>query len=152
MSYVLRHAQPEDMLSLHRFHREQCARDGVDYPLPEIFDEEGRQDPTIPMALVLVEGDEVKGALLFEAKGLEMMLIGCSPKLTAVVKQEQNGIIYTLRSLGYRWIRTLVTRKRLPMLRESLRQAYFRRDDIDFASFFLDFDQRDRAIQKEQES
>ena len=149
--YTLRPAQPKDMPGLIRAHKEQAKRDGVDYPLPELFDEDGHQAPHIPYALVLVRGDHVEGALLFEAKGLEMMLIGCSPKLTAVIKREQGGIIYALRSLGYRWLRTLVTRTRLPQLRESLRQAHFRRDDVDFASFFLDFDERERAIAREQE-
>lgn len=124
------------MPGLIKRHKEQLERDGVDYPLPEIFDEDGRQAAHIPYAIVLVKDDEVEGAVLFESKGLEMTLIGCSPRLTAVVQREQAGIIYTLKSMGFRWIRALVTRTRLTPLREPLRQAGFRRDDTEFASFF----------------
>jgi hypothetical protein len=124
------------MPSLIKLHKEQLERDGVNYPLPDIFDEDGNQAAHIPCAIVLVNGDKVEGAVLFESKGVEMTLIGCSPRLTAVIKREQDGILYTLRSMGFRWIRTLVTRTRLTPLREPLRQAEFRRDDPQFASFF----------------
>lgn len=125
------------MPQLFALHAQQNRRDRTRYPLAEIFDEDGRQAPHIPYALVIARGDEVLGGIVFEAKGLEMMLIGCNSRVTIMAERERTGILYTLRKMGFRWIRTLVTKGAvLKVLKAPLVEAGFRRDDGRFASFF----------------
>jgi hypothetical protein len=132
----LRPAEPKDMLALFKLHEAQNRRDKTQYPLLEIFDEEGRQAENIPLALVVVQGEEVVGGIIFESKGVEMMLIGCNPRVTIMAEREREGIVYTLRKMGFRWIRSLVTKGVVKQLSKPMEQAGFRRDDRRFASFF----------------
>lgn len=136
MTTVLRQAMPKDMPQLIQLHAAQNRRDRTRYPLADIFDEDGRQADYIPVALVVARGDEVLGAIIFEAKGVEMMLIGCNPRVTLMAEREREGILYTLRKMGFRWIRSLVTKSVVKQLSQSMKQAGFRRDDGRFASFF----------------
>ena len=53
-----------------------------------------------------------------------------------MAEREREGILYTLRSMGFRWIRALVTKSVVKQLGEPIKQAGFRRDDGRFASFF----------------
>jgi hypothetical protein len=131
-----RPAQPKDMPQLIALHAKQNRRDKTRYPLAEIFDEDGRQAENIPMALVTVRDDEVLGAMIFEAKGLEMMLVGCNPRATVIARRERDGILYTLRAMGFQWIRCLVTKSVVKILSKPMKDAGFRRDDRRFASFF----------------
>jgi hypothetical protein len=133
---ILRLAQPKDIPVLLRKLKEQNERDGTSYPLPDIFDEEGRQAENIPLAWVVQHGKDVLGGGLVESKGLEMMLIGCDPRITIVIKREGPGIIYTLKAMGFRWIRCLVTRTVVKQVKGAMKEAGFRRDDSRFASFF----------------
>lgn len=125
------------MPQLIALHAQQNRRDRTRYPLAEIFDEDGRQAQNIPVAYVVARGDEVLGAIVYESKGVEMMLIGCDPRVTLIAERERAGILYTLRKMGFTWIRTLVTKGAvLKVLKAPLTQAGFRRDDGRFASFF----------------
>lgn len=133
---ILRPAEPKDMPALLHLLAEQNLRDGTRYPMPEIFDEDGRQAENIPLALVIERGGEVFGAVTFESKGLEMMLVGCSPRVTLMTAKERSGVLYTLKAMGFTWIRALVTKKIVNELTPALKKAGFRRDDAKFASFF----------------
>jgi len=134
----IRPAEPRDMPALERLLAEQNRRDGTSYPLAEIFDENGFQAENIPLALVIEHGGEIDGAILFESKGVEMMLIGCNPRVTIMAEQNRRAIEYTLKGMGYRWIRCLVTKTHfvLKNLVPQMKQAGFRRSDTRFASFF----------------
>jgi hypothetical protein len=133
---TLRLAQPKDIPVLLRKIHEQNERDGTHYPLPDIFDEDGRQMDNIPLAYVIERGDEVFGGVIFESKGVEMMLVGCSPRVTLTVGDCAPGILYTLRAMGFKWIRSLVTKSVVKQLKPAMKEAGFRRDDTRFASFF----------------
>lgn len=117
-------------------HAAQNRRDGTRYPFPDIFDEDGQQDDRFPLVLVVETGKTVHGAMVFETKGLEMMLIGCSPRVTIMAAQERNGILYTLRKMGFGWIRCLVTKSIVKQVKGAMKETGFRRDDTKFASFF----------------
>lgn len=136
MTLTFREAQPKDMPQLLSLHAEQNRRDRTRYPLAEIFDEQGRQRGHIPLALVLCREDEVLGAIVFEAKGLEMMVVGCNPRVTIIAEHAQNSILYALRSMGFRWIRTLIPKSVVKLLAKPMKAAGFRRDDGRFATFF----------------
>ena len=133
---TLRLVQPKDIPVLLRKIHEQNERDGTHYPLPDIFDEDGRQMDNIPLAYVIERGDEVFGGVIFESKGVEMMLVGCSPRVTLTVGDCAPGILYTLRAMGFKWIRSLVTKSVVKQLKPAMKEAGFRRDDTRFASFF----------------
>ena len=90
----------------------------------------------IPLAYVIERGDEVFGGVIFESKGVEMMLVGCSPRVTLTVGDCAPGILYTLRAMGFKWIRSLVTKSVVKQLKPAMKEAGFRRDDTRFASFF----------------
>lgn len=132
----LRPVEPKDMPQLIALHAAQNRRDRTRYPLADIFDEDGRQAENIPLALVVARDDEVLGALIFEAKGLEMMIVGCNPRVTIAIARERRGILYVLKNMGFQWIRSLVTRSVVKQLNRPLKEAGFRRDDGRFASFF----------------
>ena len=133
---ILRLAQPKDIPVLLRKLKEQNERDGTSYPLPDIFDEEGRQAENIPLAYVVERGSEIFGGIIFESKGVEMMFIGCSPRVTLTIGDNGPGVLYTLRAMGFRWIRSLVTRTVVKQVKGAMKEAGFRRDDSRFASFF----------------
>ncbi len=133
---ILRLAEPKDIPILLQKLAEQNRRDKTRYPMPEIFDEEGRQAENIPLAYVVERGREVFGAVIFESKGVEMMLIGCSPRVTLTIGGHAPGVLFTLRSMGFNWIRSLVTKSVVKFLAPAMKQAGFRRDDTRFASFF----------------
>lgn len=133
---TLRLAEPRDIpILLHKL-AEQNHRDGTRYPMPEIFDEDGYQADNVPLAYVVERGGEVFGGVVFESKGVEMMLIGCSPRVTSVIVEEAPGVLFSLRAMGFRWIRSLVTKSVVQSLKPAMKQAGFRRDDTRFASFF----------------
>jgi hypothetical protein len=133
---TLRLVEPRDIPTLLHKLAEQNLRDGTHYPLPEIFDEDGRQADNIPLAYVVERGGEVFGAIVFESKGVEMMLVGCNPRVTLTVGKHAPGVLYTLRAMGFNWIRCLVTRKIVKQVKDAMKEAGFRRDDGRFASFF----------------
>ena len=133
---ILRLAEPRDIPALLQKLAEQNLRDGTRYPMPEIFDDEGRQADNVPLAYVIERAGEVFGGVVFESKGVEMMLVGCSPRVTATLEENTSGVLYTLRAMGFRWIRSLVTKSVVKQLKPAMKEAGFRRDDTRFASFF----------------
>ena len=107
MHYTVREARPSDVPQIEQRHREQNERDGTNYPLTPIFDECGRYMPNVELALVIVDGDTVCQAAIFE-KQVEMMLAGCDPKATAQLRREIDGAFYLLRKKGYTSTHTLI--------------------------------------------
>lgn len=138
MKTIMRPAEPKDVPQLIELHQKQLERDGTKYPLPEIFSEDGRQDKRIPLAMVVSLGSKIFGAVIFEDNGVgvEMMLIGCSPRITAVLERERNAVLYTLRLMGFQWIRSLIPKRVVNGLKKPMKGCGFRRDDNRFASFF----------------
>lgn len=132
----MRAAEPRDIPALLAKLKEQNERDGTKYPLADLFDEHGRQAKNIPLALVIEHAGKIDGGIIFESLGVEMMLIGCSPRVTLMAQWQQNAITYTLRRMGFNWIRCLVTKKILKHLKAPMKEAGFTRDDNRFASFF----------------
>ena len=135
---ILRLAQPKDIPALLHKLAEQNLRDHTRYPLPEIFDEDGRQADNIPLAYVVERGGEVFGGIIFESKGVEMMLVGCSPRGTLTIGSHANGVLFTLKAMGFRWIKCHVSRTILKQVAAAMKAAGFKRFDNKFASFFRD--------------
>ena len=135
---TLRVAEPRDMPALHERLAEQNKRDGTCYPIPEIFDKDGKRDKFIPLALIVEHHGKVHGGIIFEnaGRGVEMMLVGCGPRVTAMAQSERKGIEYTLKSMGFQWIRCMITRSVVKYLKAPMKDAGFRRVDTRFASFF----------------
>ena len=132
---ILRLAQPKDIPVLLRKIHEQNERDGTSYPLPDIFDEDGRQMDNIPLAYVIERGNEVFGGIVFESKGVEMMLVGCNPRVTLTVGDCAPGILYTLRAMGLRSITCHVTKPIVKQVKGAMKSAGFKRLSR-FISFF----------------
>ena len=133
---TLRLAEPKDIPILLSKLAEQNHRDKTRYGMPEIFDEDGRQAENVPLAYVVERNGEVFGGVIFESKGVEMMLIGCSPRVTLTLGEHARGVLFTLHAMGFNWIRSLVTKSVVKKLAPAMKQAGFRRDDTRFASFF----------------
>jgi len=132
---TLRLAEPRDMpVLLHKL-AEQNLRDGTHYPMPEIFDKDGRQADNIPLAYVVERGGEVFGGIVFESKGVEMMLVGCSPRVTLTIGKHANGVLYTLRAMGFRSITCHVTKSIVTGVKGSMKSAGFKRLSK-FVTFF----------------
>lgn len=139
---TMRVAEPRDMPALLQKLREQNERDGTCYPMAELFDKDGNQDRFVPLALVIEHGRSVAGGIIFESagRGVEMMLIGCSPRITLMAESGRQSIEYTLKRLGFQWIRSFVTKSVVEYLEAPLGQAGFRRTDHQFAAFFKELD------------
>jgi hypothetical protein len=135
---TLRVAEPRDLPALYARLAEQNERDGTCYPIPEIFDAKGKQSKFVPLALIVEHHGKVHGGIIFESagRGVEMMLVGCGPRVTAMAQSERKGIEYTLRNLGFSWIRCLVTKSVVKYLKAPMKDAGFTRTDTRFASFF----------------
>jgi hypothetical protein len=133
---TLRLIQPKDIPILLHKQAEQNLRDKTHYPLPEIFDEDGRQMENIPLAYVVERDDEVFGGIIFESKGVEMMLVGCSPRVTLTIGKHAPGVLYTLKALGFNWIKCHVTRSIMKQVKGYMKEAGFKRLSEKFASFF----------------
>lgn len=134
---VMRNAEPRDVPALLEKLAEQNERDGTCYPIPELFDRDGKPDKFVPLALVIEHAGKIDGGIIFESagRGVELMLIGCNPRVTLMAEWQQQAIVYTLKSLGFKWIRSFVTRSVVENLEKPLEQAGFTRTDNRFASF-----------------
>ncbi|MGA7885239.1 MAG: hypothetical protein WCA44_05805 [Acidobacteriaceae bacterium] len=135
---ILRLTEPRDMPALLEKLAEQNRRDKTRYPMPEIFDEDGNQADNIPLAYTVERGGEVYGAIVFESKGVEMMLVGCSPRVTLTIGKEARGVLFTLSAMGFRWIKCHVSKSILGQVKAAMKAAGFSRFDGKFASFFRD--------------
>jgi hypothetical protein len=135
---LLRLAEPRDMPALLKKLAEQNRRDKTRYPMPEIFDEDGRQADNVPVAYVVERGGEVFGGIIFESKGVEMMLVGCSPRVTLTIGKHASGVLFTLKAMGFNWIKCEVTRSIVKQVQGAMKQAGFRKISNKFTSFFMD--------------
>jgi hypothetical protein len=132
----LRLAEPRDIPALLHKLAEQNLRDGTRYPMPEIFDENGRQAENVPLAYVVEHCGEVAGGIVFESKGVEMMLVGCSPRVTLTIGNHAPGVLYTLKHMGFNWIKCEVTRSIVKQVKGAMKDSGFRRISDKFVSFF----------------
>lgn len=130
----MRVAEPEDYPEVLKRHEEQNERDGTNYPLPQWFDETGRFQPNIALALVVEEEGEILQGVYFEAKQVELCLAGCDPRATAVSQRAVDGAAYLLASMGYTAIHSLVPRVIADAIEKPLHRAGFTRNEhlVDF--------------------
>jgi len=137
MRLTLRNAQPKDMPTLRKLHAEQNERDGTAYPLPELFTPDGKFADGIALALAVEKDGEVLQGIYF-AVGLEMCFAGCNPQATAFARREIIAVKYTLRHLGYQWIRSMIPKSIVKILEKPMKRTGFSRDDNWLASFFME--------------
>jgi hypothetical protein len=103
MKTRLRDMTPADLPVLEEKLREQNARDGTSYSLPQIFDARGRRLSRIPLALAAVDietGELVQGHVFEQT--LEATTYGIDPEATVCSMHEQGAIMFMLRERGYR--------------------------------------------------
>lgn len=146
MPYRIRSATPKDIPEIAARHREQNERDGTSYPMPEIYDMNGKHKPNVPLALVTVDGEEVKQGVVFErapiisvdVSAVEMSLFGKDPKATAQLEREISNAFYLLRSMGYHVVHSFVPKQVVIPIEKPFRRAGFERDDFRLAHFLMD--------------
>lgn len=138
--FTVRNMQPRDVLRLLDLHNKQNERDKTSYPLPPMFNESGRLDSDIALALTVERQGRVVQGVYFQSRIVEMQFAGCDAAATARVRREIQAVSYTLRSLGYKGIRTLIPRVRADQLQKPMLDTGFTRTDDRFASFFLDLE------------
>jgi hypothetical protein len=141
--YKMRSMQPRDMNRLIELHAEQNERDGTLYSLPRMFDERGRLDRNIALALSMTKDDVPVQGVYFGSSTVEMMFAGCNPKATLCSAREINAVRYALRSLKYEAIRCLIPLSRVDQLQRPMEEAGFKRTDTDFAHFFQEIDREE---------
>jgi hypothetical protein len=137
--YRIRLMDPADVPVLKELHREQNERDGTNYPLTEVFDPDSHaQKPNIPLALVILSGDEVRQGATFEARTAEMMLVGCDAKATATLHRQIGSAFDILRGRGFVGVHCFVPKQVVDSAQKPLEDVGFKRDDEQLAHFYLD--------------
>ena len=135
--YRIRLMEPRDVPAVERLHAEQNARDHTDYPLTQVFDESFRVLPNVALALVVLDGDEVKQGVVFE-RGCEMLLSGCDPKATAELRKQIGSAFFLLRQRGYSGVHCFVPKQVVLPIEKPLEKVGFVRDDFRLAHFLKD--------------
>lgn len=130
--------EPRDITAVQKLHDEQNRKHGTSYPLTMPFDESWRKRWQVPLALTILDGDEVKQGVTFENTGVEMMLAGCNPRATAHLHQEIQAAFYLLRSMGYEVVHTFIPKDVVLPVERPLKDVGFVRDDGKFAHFIKD--------------
>jgi hypothetical protein len=131
---TVRNAEPRDVPAIEARHREQNQRDGTNYPLPKLFDEQGKLMPNIDLALVIEQDGEVLQGIVFEHIS-EMQCYGCDPRATAVGRHDIDGAMYLLQSQGIKVALCAVPLKVVGPVSKPLNKAKFKRRD-DLAHFY----------------
>lgn len=137
----MRNLIPGDMHRVIELYREQNDRDGTRYPLPRMFGERGSFDPDIALALAVERRGQLRQAIYFQSRGVEMCFAGCDARATLSASMEMNAVAYTLRSLGHKRIHTFIPHIRVPQLEGALLETGFLRKDKEFAHFFYDLEE-----------
>jgi len=135
--YRIRQMEPRDVPAVRQLHDEQNRRDGTSYPLTVVFDEFYRVMPNVALALVVLDGDQVKQGVVFE-RTVEMMLSGCDPRATAQLHKDIEAAFYLLRKRGYNGVHCLVPKDVVIPVEKPLTKVGFERDDCKIAHFFKD--------------
>ena len=139
--YSMRNMQPRDMAKIIELHEAQNERDGTHYPLPRMFGEKGQFDHDIALALAVERDSVVTQGVYFQRGSIvEMCFAGCDARSSLYVRNETEAVKYTLRSLGYKGVRSDIPLVRVAELEKSLLATGFKRTDGEFASFFLDLE------------
>ena len=98
---ILRPATPGDLPYIRRFHAEQNERDGTSYPLPVLFDKDGKLTDRAPVVLVgCIEGTDEPVQAIWVERRAELMFAGCDPKATAFARRDIDGLAGILSWLG----------------------------------------------------
>jgi hypothetical protein len=134
--YKMRSMRPSDVPILLPLHVEQNLRDGTSYPLPRMFDEQGKLDRNIALAISMTKDDEPIQGVYFGARTVEMMFVGCNPKATLYSAREIASVRYALRAMKYEAIHTLIPKALVGVLQRPLEDAGFKRLDERFAYFY----------------
>ncbi len=121
----LREMLPADLPAVERRLEEQNNRDHTSYSVPQIFDEEGKRLPNIPLALVAVseETGEVMQGHVWE-QTVEQMCFGIDPEATVCSMHEQEAVLYLLRQRGFRDLHIFVPPERVRDMQHGLTKIY----------------------------
>lgn len=129
--------RPSDVPILLPFHVEQNKRDNTDYPLPRMFDAQGKRDSNIALALSMTKDDiPVQGVYFCKNNAVEMCFAGCNPRATIYSAREIEAVRYTLRAMKYEVINCKIPLSMADMLQRPMEDAGFRRTDDRFATFY----------------
>ena len=121
MRTTLREMTPEDVPAVLERLKEQNERDGTSYPMLRVFDQDGRRERNIPLALVAVDvetGEVVQGHV-WEVT-LEQMSFGISSEATVCSMHEQDAVFWMLREKGFRDQHILVPAERAGQMAHGL--------------------------------
>lgn len=127
---------PADIPLLLPYHQEQNERDGTEYPMPRMFDEKGRLDGNIAMALTMERDGHPTQAVYFARSmvhAVEMMFVGCDPRSTVYSAREIQAASYVLKNLKVEAIHCLIPKQLTPSLTRTLCNAGF---ENRFSHFF----------------
>lgn len=138
MTYRMRSMAPRDMEILLPLHNAQNLRDGTEYPLPRMFDERGKLDHNVALAITMAKDGIPLQGVYFGNKTVEMMFVGCNPKATLYSAREIQSVRYALRAMKYEAIRCLIPHARVEVLQPYMEDAGFKRLDDRFAHFYTE--------------
>lgn len=131
--------EPRDVPRVLELCAEQNRRDGTSYPLPPVFDADGRRDPNAALALVTEMDGEVRQGHIF-LRTLEMMSFGVSRRASAISLRHAPLAVELLRERGYVDMHVLAPRQRAAAMENRLAQAMgLLRDDDRLAHFYRQF-------------
>lgn len=137
MAYRIRQMEPRDIPAVQILHDAQNKRHATNYPLTQVFDIYGRLMPNVALALVVLDGEEVRQGVVFE-RCVEMMLAGCDPKATATLHKEIEGAFYLLRQKNYETVHCLVPKTVIIPVEKPLEKVGFERIDFRLGHFIKD--------------
>jgi hypothetical protein len=109
--YRIRWMTPADMPALSKLHAEQNKRDGTSYPMSQPFTDCGKTVTSVPIALTITRGDEIRQGVAVE-RGAELLLFGCDPRATAELHRQIHGVFYLLAQRGYSVVHCFVPKRR----------------------------------------
>lgn len=130
----VRLGRPADVSAIVRLKDEQNRRDGTSYPVPRLFNEDGSLAKGIALILVAEEAGEVKQAVVFESKTVELTVFGTDPKATARMWRQIDFADYLLAQQGFEIIDCFVPPVVVRQIAKPLRRARFRQSAL--AKFF----------------
>lgn len=133
--WSMRHMEPRDVSRVLELAAAQNRRDGTSYPVPWVFDAQGRLVDNMPLALVSEYRGVVEQADLFE-RTAELMCFGTNPRATQFSCREMGRAAYLLGLRGYRTVNCLVPKQRVVNVERPLGRAGYTRIDHDLAHFF----------------
>lgn len=132
----MRHMHPSDVARVEHLARVQNRRDGTSYPVPQVFDESGKQIDNAPLALVVTNDEnEIVQAHVFQ-RTIEMCSFGGSQESLEFSLETIDQVCYLLSRKGYTDMHVQVPlqkhRKLSPLgkvIQKALAKIGFTRDD-----------------------